>query len=304
MLSDDARGRWSEVLNAVGVEPRFLVNRHGPCPICGGRDRFRYDNKNGDGTYFCNQCGAGNGWTLVRKVKGWDAKTAAEEIERILGSRRNVGPVHIKPQASNAQRAEAIQALMREAVYPGVVSAYLSRRGITVGSPVLRGHARCPYFEERRRTGYYPAVIAPIVDEKGAIQSAHRIYDADVPERKKMMPPITTVQGCAVRLFDADETLGIAEGIETALAAHELFGVPTWATLTAGGMQALPLPLGVNRLVIYADNDESMTGQLAAYNLAKRAAMAGVGVEVQIPPRVGEDWLDVLVERERGGVEL
>lgn len=296
MLSDDARGRWPEVLTTLGIDSRFLVNRHGPCPMCGGRDRFRFDNKNGEGTYYCNQCGAGNGWTLVRKFKKWDAREAAEEIERILGARRPARPYIAEPQQRD--RGEAVRRLLSESVHPGVVTAYLARRGLAVSSAVLRGHPRCAYYENRKWLGVFPAVVAPIVDASGTLQSAHRIYDADVPERKKMMPPIGSLQGCAVRLFDHEDVLGVAEGIETALAAHQLFGVPVWAALTARGLETFPIPEAVRRLVVFGDNDASMTGQSAAYALAKAAVAKRLEVDVEIPPQVGADWLDVLVGRE------
>ena len=47
-----ARGRWREVLPALGVETRFLQNKHGPCPLCGGRDRFRWDDRDGSGEIY------------------------------------------------------------------------------------------------------------------------------------------------------------------------------------------------------------------------------------------------------------
>ena len=47
-----ARNRWREILPRFGIDTRFLTNRHGPCPLCGGRDRFRFDDRNGDGTDF------------------------------------------------------------------------------------------------------------------------------------------------------------------------------------------------------------------------------------------------------------
>ena len=59
-------------------------------------------------------------------------------------------------------------------------------------------------------------------------------YIGTVAKRKKLMPPVDTVTGGAVRLFDAGDTLGVSEGIETAIATMELLGVPTWAALTAG----------------------------------------------------------------------
>jgi putative DNA primase/helicase len=54
----DTRHRWLDILTGLGVPAKFLRNKHGPCPMCGGKDRFRFDDKDGKGTFFCNGCGA------------------------------------------------------------------------------------------------------------------------------------------------------------------------------------------------------------------------------------------------------
>jgi len=70
-----------------------------------------------------------------------------------------------------------------------VVDAYLARRGLSASSPILRGDAHCPYFDgERRMLGRYPAVIAPVHGPEGSLESAQRIYNADVDPRKKLLP--------------------------------------------------------------------------------------------------------------------
>jgi len=84
--ADRARGRWREILPQLGIDTRFLRNQHGPCPICGGKDRFRFDDRDGSGSYYCNQCGPGVGIILVRKRHGWDHKTACDEIDNIIGN--------------------------------------------------------------------------------------------------------------------------------------------------------------------------------------------------------------------------
>ena len=38
-----AVGRWKSILPAFGVTPQQLTGKHGPCPLCGGKDRFRFD---------------------------------------------------------------------------------------------------------------------------------------------------------------------------------------------------------------------------------------------------------------------
>src|SRR5262252_7684935 len=172
-----ARHRWREILPRLGIETRFLTNKHGPCPICGGKDRFRFDDKNGTGSYYCNQCGAGGGVILLQKLHGWDFKMACDEIDKIIGT----GPAPVAasvPHKPNERRAEALRRALAQAVDLGVVDAYLDRRGIAARSPVLQGHHRCPYFDDDRRLiGHFPAVVAPILGPDGVLQSAHRIYD-------------------------------------------------------------------------------------------------------------------------------
>lgn len=60
----------------------------------------------------------------------------------------------------------------------------------------------------------------------------------------------------AVRLGAAGVELGIAEGVETALAAMQLTGVPCWACLGAARMASVAIPESVRRLHIFADNDK------------------------------------------------
>lgn len=84
---DAARGRWEETLGRLGVNTALLTSRHGPCPGCGGRDRFRFDDKEGEGTFICSQGGggnlSGNGLTLLAHVTGWEWKRCVEEVGRL-----------------------------------------------------------------------------------------------------------------------------------------------------------------------------------------------------------------------------
>jgi putative DNA primase/helicase len=296
-----AQHRWREILPQLGIDTRFLTKKPGPCPLCAGKDRYIFDDKDGSGSYFCRQCGAGVGIILVRKKHGWDFKTAVTEIDKIIGKSAPIVEKPTNPQCSDERRRRDIERLLAEANHRDVVDTYLHRRGLSVSSSVLRGHPSCPYFDaDRKPAGRFPAILAPFMGPDGEIKTAHRIYDAphlEKAERKKNMPVVGTINGGAVRLFDCDEELAVGEGVETMLGVREMFDLPVWSCLTANGLESFVPPPGVHHLHVYADNDTNCTGQKAAYTLANRLSIRNkISVEVHIPSITG-DWLDMLNEK-------
>ena len=90
--------------------------------------------------------------------------------------------------------------------------------------------------------------------------------------------------------------IGIAEGIETALAAWRVSAMPTVASYCAGNLAAWQWPAGVQRLVIFADADRA--GRAAADRLRSRAVARHLRCDVMTPTDEGTDWCDVLAARD------
>jgi putative DNA primase/helicase len=293
--TDAARGKWRGILLQLGMDAAHLTGKHVACPLCGGSDRFRFDNKDGNGTWICNQCGAGTGMDLAKAHLGMEFRDAACAVDEILGN------VQDDPKAKPALSGETQRRLLNDlwraslAVEPDCpVGWYLTNR--------VPGWSNCPdlRFAERAPVpggSFGPAMLAMVRDCKtNNPVSIHRTFltlagtKADMPNPRALMPG-DLPESVAVRLAEAGEVLGIAEGIETALAAQAKFGVPCHAAINAGFLAKWQPPEGVRKVIVFGDCDDSYTGQAAAYTLAHRLSRK-VAVEVRIPGQFGTDWAD------------
>lgn len=298
--SNLARNHWPEILAHFGIDERHLTGRNFPCPACGGKDRFRFDDKEGRGTFYCNRCGAGDGITLLMRVKGWSFQKAAAAVEQIVGI-VPAAPTRKAHTQSDESAVRLCRRLWMEEARPVVegdpVANYLRGRvGDTPIPSVIRYHSALTYAHGDAKVTKHPAMLAKVQGADGNGVALHRTYltsagrKANVPSPKKILgslPPSS-----AVRLFEASECLGIAEGIETALAAFALFGVPTWAAISAGGLEKWLPPTGVKHVIVFGDNDLSCTGQAASLSLAKKLIASGIETKVRIPEQPGADWAD------------
>lgn len=299
-----ALGRWRSILTVLGMDERALSGKHCPCPMCGGKDRFRFDDKEGRGTYFCSGCGAGDGVQLAMGITGLSFRDVAAEVERIAGT---VRPSTIKPGRSDDDKLAALRRAFRESrpIERGDEACrYLAGRGLRLYDlpENVRTHPGMQYRDGGAVVGTFPAMLATVTDAAGRAVSMHRTYIQDgrkapVPAPKKLMQGLP-LAGAAIRLTPVSRTLGVAEGIETALACLQQFDVPTWACVSAGVLEAFEPPAGVEHVIVFGDHDDNFTGQAAAYRLAHRLARKAIEVEVCIPPAPG-DWLDHLPTMER-----
>jgi putative DNA primase/helicase len=298
-LRDRARGRWPGILIGIGIDPRYLTGKHGPCPFCGGKDRWRFTDFNSDGLWICNQCGSGSGTDLVMRFLGLPFRDAAHRIEEVIGAEPTALP---KPKRDEKRIRAQLERLWSEAwaVRRGdPVDQWLRYRGVGLDlyPQTLRSADWLPYYDGPKITRW-PAMLALVSAPDGRPASIHRTYltkqgfKAPVPKPRKLYSSIAP--GSAIRLTPPRATLGIAEGIETALSTARLFGIPTWSVICAHGIETFEPPPQITSLIIFGDNDANGVGQKAAHALAARLADR-IRVDVLIPDQPDTDWNDELV---------
>jgi putative DNA primase/helicase len=191
------------------------------------------------------------------------------------------------------------------------VDRYLRERRIVLKKypKALRFHPNLGFWEYDKIKnkpvciGHFPTMIARIEGPSRDLVSIHRTYlssdgygKAPVPNPKKLMSPERpgATKGAAIRLFGAEDVIAVAEGIETALAVHICTGLPSWATISAGGMESVLIPDSIRSVMICADRDESERGERAAKKLARRLFSEGRKCKILIPNVIGTDWADPL----------
>lgn len=295
---------WREVLLACGVGEQFLRNKHGPCPACGGRDRFRFDNK-GRGSFICGQCGAGDGFKLVMRVQQVGFSEARKRVMAAAGMAEGEAREHIsrvyQPEVERAEPTRRVQTLLRESCAiedcePARV--YLASRALwpLPAGALLRAHSSVEYWQDRQRIGRFPALVTAIRDLQSELVTVHVTYltpdGRKLPdfEPRKILSPMTGREGCVAQIMECGEVLGIAEGIETALSAAKVSGIPCWAALNAGLLAKFEPPAEVYKVVIFADRD--IAGLEAATALMERL-QERVRLEIRTPK--AKDWNDVLM---------
>lgn len=191
-------------------------------------------------------------------------------------------------------RAAAVQ-LWSEArpLSASLGDSYLTLRGVSERSSELRFHPRTPHGR-KPFTRFAPALIAAVRDDSGLV-GVHRTFLDQTTKRLATLVPAKCALGRlgsgAVRLQPAGDVLGLAEGIETALSAAQLFGIPCWATLGTERFRHVALPASVSMLLLFLDRD---AGGRRAEALVRSRLGELVAIEARYPPRTGDDWNDVL----------
>ncbi|HDW8580877.1 TPA: toprim domain-containing protein [Escherichia coli] len=287
-----ACGHWSRILPALGV--KVIKNRHQACPMCGGSDRFRFDDKEGRGTWFCNQCGAGDGLKLVEKVFGVSASEAAGKVNAVTGNMPPVAPEVIAAAEAETEAdrkaAAALAIRLMEKTRPASSNAYLTRKGFP--------DRECPVLTSMHKTGGVTFragdVVVPLYDDTGAPVNL-QLINADGLKRTLKGGQVKRACHVIEGKKQAGKRLWIAEGYATALTVHHLTGETVMVALSSVNLLSLASLARQKhpacQIVLAADRDLNGDGQ----SKAAAAADACEGI-VALPPVFG-DWNDAFVQK-------
>jgi phage/plasmid primase-like uncharacterized protein len=293
--------------------------RYGPCPKCGGTDRFAINSSK----QIWNCRGCQRGGDVISLVQHLDACTFAAAVATLSRQDppgRDIGK-NAKPDLPNrvlktrwrsccksdverAREALAIWSAAREA--QGTPAwTYLFRRGVALEAlpsrinEALRFHPNCPWHDERRMC--LVALWTDIIS--GEARAIHRRPITPEGENLGHWRAWGPTAGCVIRLWPDDEVsqaLVLGEGVETVLAAATRIAhrgtllQPAWAAGDAGHISAFPALPGVEALTLLVDADENGIGQCRAAECARRWTAAGRQVIRLTPRLVGADFNDLI----------
>lgn len=262
------------------------------------------------GCFGCKRQGISDTWQQAAPRHQSPAARLARAVEAAQAQAEAAR--HQRQQwAEAAERNARLWAACRPVVPGDVVHRYLTHRlkAVPLVLPsCLRFHPGLDYWhDDGRKLGTFPAMVARFEGPGGELLALHRTYldpsghKANLPEganAKKLTRAAGPLMGGCIPLATptASGLLGVAEGIESALAASLAGRLPVVAAYCAGALKSWQWPTSVQHLAICGDADP--VGRAAADELGHRALAAGLRVHVAIPSVPGLDWCDIWASRD------
>ena len=288
-------GAWRQTLEGYGCK---LPNgrHHGPCPVCGGKDRFRFDDKDGRGTWFCSQCDpqSGGGLLLLSRYIG---KPTIETAKELIGQDmpRTIAPVR-KHSATDEQirdelrkRAQRGAEMLMEHSKPASHS-YMNGKGL-LGEWLVNSQIMMGAEQERIEPG---ALLLVPVYKNGELVNVQKI----TAEGKKRPIYGGDMSGVCHIIHGPGKTVAVVEGFATGVTVNRMTNATTYVAFNTSNLMSIASQARNENpdamLIIFADNDEHGAG----LKYAEDAAIP-VNAKIALPPEIG-DWDDY---RQKYGTE-
>lgn len=286
----------------------------GPCPVCGGRDRFGVDLRRG--LFNCRGCGTGGG-DAINLVMFLDTCDFVRAVETLAGpAPYGTSETDDERRAREQRAVERRERLERERIEREAREAeelhqqhrkarWLWSRRQPISGSIAERYLReargiiCPLpptlaFLPPHKPEHHPAMIAAfavpdeiepgLLDEPRSVEALHLTLlkpdgsgKADV-EKAKIV--VASPGNLPIVLAPPNDLLGLAitEGIEDALTAYQATGLGAWAAGMAGRMPALAdtIPSYIECVTIFGHPDKA--GRNGAGGLADGLDQRGIEV--------------------------
>lgn len=244
-VAHSAIAQWPYIFSSLGINtPRS--GKHGPCPICGGRDRFHFDNKEDRGTWYCRQCEgrvAGDGLDLVSKFFDIPLSSSALKVANLLGidtysptkiennlysRNRNMAKDKEAIRTNNKHQAASkrASAIWKNAAPADPKHTYLQRKGIEPN-----GARQLTCTVTNGKTCFPPnTLVIPVKDNENNLISLEFIHGSS---KQGLAGSLRKGGQLILGNPSSAKNIWIAEGFATGATVHQLTGEPVIIAFTA-----------------------------------------------------------------------
>ena len=287
-VRDAALGRWKDLIfPAFAITVPAQKNKHGPCPICGGTDRFRCDDKQGKGTFICNQCGAGDGFELIVKARGMTHGEVLKEVGAVIGLSAD-NTVTDADRKKWRDREEKMR-LQAEADERKAQEAAAKRADRTWKAKSF--DRDCPYLERKQVKNYGCKIngkgnlLVPLFDIDGKLWNIQEIHaDGFRPYLKgARLNECFYIIG---EITQPNQIVCMAEGYATGASIYEATGRTTILSFQSGNTDKVGIAIRTkypDLQLVYCTDDDSHSEPPDAGLKASNKAVAATGGIIVLP---------------------
>lgn len=289
---DQFHGQWATVLSNYGCQLPS-GRKHGPCPVCGGKDRFRFDDKNGRGTWFCSQCepNSGGGLLLLSRFIGKSVMDTAKEL---------TGDIKLKTIPK-----KKVHIVNHDEVREAGIEQAKKGAALLMASSTVSEHQ---YMNDKGFSGQWSVNGEAIYSRDGIIAKGDLLLVPVYKNNLLVNVQKITKDGVKRPLFGGDmqgvnhtidgktKNIAVVEGYATGITINKLTKFKTYVAFNAGNLEAAVRQVKTEypeaNIVVFGDHDKidpahnRRTGEYYANKASDPFA-----AKVALPPELG-DWDD------------
>ena len=265
----------STIFPAVGINLRGNGRKHQPCPMCGGTDRFRCDDKHGEGTWICSQCGSGNGFMLVQRYTQLDAYDTNKLIADAIGFDSSVA---ISDEQRNEWQSQQIEREAAEEANKALLRTNAKLKAQSIWANAKEVEPTHPYLLNK-------SISAPSLRMTASGDLVVPMYQGDelvnvqtiAPDGKKLFLHGGEVSG-SYHIISDKSTLDfgillLCEGYATGATIFKAMSgqYPVFVAFNANNLTPVALSLREQypsyRIIIAADDDDTTARKMMAKDI-------------------------------------